>query len=153
MQTADKLNMGPLQSHGHSGDVEIDDRIYHYASKAEKWWLEMVAPGLRTGSVLRLDWQPEPLPLTYRYCKQECKDVYRPDAHIIWDGGEDWWIEIKRGALHQKAASKLKRACKQYPDYDFVMVWYGSMPKRGVAKKRLDGLRPHLHHIWQEKKR
>ena len=136
-----------MQSYGRSGDIVIDDRMYHYASEAEKMWLQMIAPGLQTGSVVSLDWQPKSFPLTYKYDKQDCKDTYRPDAIVVWPDGEEHVIEIKRGFLGEKSASKMRRFCTQYPDKDLVLVWFGSMPRKGVAKRRIDRLRPLLHHI------
>jgi len=141
----------PLMSYGRTGTVLIAGKEYRYASDAERRWLEHMEPALLDRKV-KLVWQPEPFSLTYKHCQQECKDTYRPDARLIWiDTGEEWYIEIKRGALHQKSASKMKRFCQQYPEKKFVLVWFGSLPKKGVAHRRLEALEPHLDHIWRMK--
>lgn len=136
------------QSYGRSGTIVIDGISYHCASEAEALWLQIVAPGLRSGDIRQLDWQPGSISLTYKYSKQECKDTYRPDAHIYWANGDDWWVEIKRGRLDQKSANKLKRACQQYPTMQFVLCWMGRLPKKGVIRRRIERLVPHLHHMW-----
>jgi hypothetical protein len=98
---------------------------------------------------VNLRWQPPGYRLEYKYDKQLCHDIYRPDALLVWnDTGDEWVIEIKRGALHQKSASKMKRFCQQYPDKRLVLVWYERFPTRKVIKRRLDRLRPHLDHVW-----
>lgn len=144
----EKTKIRPQRSYGHAGTIEIDGVRYHCASEAEAKWLQDVCPGLRSGDVSALQWQPAGLPLSYKYDRQQCLEVYRPDAIITWASGEEWVIEIKCGRLEQKAANKLKRACLQYPDRDFVMVWFGRFPTRGPAFRRLNKVRPHLHHIW-----
>ena len=137
-------------SYGNAGTYNINGTDYYCSSDAERMWLELVTPGLASGEVKKLVWQPKPgYAIAYKYDKQDCADVYRPDALFRWLLEEEWVIEIKRGRIEQKSVSKIKRFCMQYPEKKVVVVWYGRFPKKGVAKRRLDRLRPHLHHIWQ----
>jgi hypothetical protein len=145
----EKTKIRPHCSYGRSGTIAIDGVRYYCASEAEARWLQTVCPGLRSGDVSALQWQPAGFPLTYKYSNQECREVYRPDAIITWASGEEWVIEIKYGRLEQKAATKLKRACIHYPDRKFVLVWFGRFPTRGPAFRRLQTLQPHLDHIWR----
>jgi len=138
------------ESFGRTGTIEIAGRLCHYSSLAERRWLQEIEPLLISGDIIDFFWQPPPYPITYKYCGILHQDSYRPDASIRFaDDEKQTIIEIKRGFMAQKATSKIKRFCQQYPEYQVVLVWFGSFPKKGVAKARLDKLRPHLHHVWQ----
>jgi len=142
---------GPLKSYGKSEHVVLNGIDYYCASQAEKWWLEEVTPGLVSGDVVSLVWQPPPSLITYKHARQTLTCNYRPDAIITWKDGDEWVIEIKRGILHQTSASHMKYFAQQYPDKKLVLVWFGWWPTKGVARRRLDALRPWLHHTWRMK--
>lgn len=140
-----------LQTHSKTSHILIQGEDCYCASQAERRWLERIDPILSAGQIAKLHWQPGGFKLAYKYGGHDCADVYRPDAIITWPSGDEWVIEIKRQALHAKAASKMTRFCQQYPEKKLVLVWFGSMPKRGVARRRLDRITPHLGHIWRIK--
>lgn len=141
----------PAQSYGRSGAITIDGVKYQCASETEATWLQMVCPGLINGPLAALQWQPEPFPLDYKVGKQDGRYFYKPDAIVTWDDGDEWVIEIKRGRIEQISARKMKRFCQQYEDRNLVMVWFGRMPKKGPTFRRIEMLRPWLHHIWTVK--
>jgi len=147
----EKQNRRPAQSYGKMGHVLINGEDCRCASEAEAKWLEHISPALRSGDIVEFTWQPPGSPLHYKYDKQDCTDVYRPDAIIRWKDGDEWVIEIKRGRLEQKAASKIKRFCQQYPDRKLVLVWFGRLPSKGPAHTRLNHIRPWIDHIWEMK--
>jgi hypothetical protein len=145
----EKVKRRPQRSYGHRGTINIDGIAYRCASGAEAKWLQAVAPGLKTGNIAALQWQPQGFAIKYNYDRHECKDVYRPDAIITWPNGEEWVIEIKNGRIEQVSGSKMKRFAQQYPDRKLVLVWFGRVPKKGPTARRLARLEPWLHHTWR----
>ena len=141
----------PAQSYGRMGSVLVNGEQCRCASQAEVKWLEHISSAIVSGDIVKFVWQPPGFPLHYKYDKHDCTDVYRPDAIIKWKDEDEWVIEIKRGRLEQKATSKIKRFCQQYPQKDLVLVWVGKLPTKGVALRRLDTIRPWIHHIWEMK--
>lgn len=142
----------PLMSYGRTGYVNVAGHEYYHASDAERRWLVHMEPMLVHKKV-NLTWQPKPFPLKYKYQGNECQYVYQPDALLVWnDTGEEWVIEIKNGAIHQKAKTKMIRFGQQYPEKRLVLVWFGSLPRKGrVVHDRLKAIEPHLDHIWRMK--
>ncbi len=139
---------GPLQSYGNTSHILIQGRDCYCASDAERKWLIHIEPMLAAGEIKEWKWQPKPgYQITYNHGGQVCSYIYEPDAVITWASGAREVIEIKRGALHQRAGTKMKRFCQQY-DECLVLVWFGNLPKKGKIKRRLDTLTPWLHHIW-----
>ena len=149
MMGFEKQRHRSAQSYGRMGCVLINGEECRCASQAEVKWLEHISPAIVSGDIVEFTWQPLGFPLKYKYDKQECKDVYRPDAIIKWKDGDEQVIEIKRGRIEQSAGSKIKRFCQQYPDKNLVLVWVGRLPTKGVALRRLDTIRPWVHHIWE----
>ena len=141
----------PLQSYGKTSYILIQGEDCYCASQAERRWLEHINPMLLAGEITKLIWQPEGSKLAYKYGGHDCADVYRPDARVTWRDGPAWTIEVKNQALHQKSASKMKRFAQQFPDEKLVLVWFGRIPTKGVAHRRLVHLEPWLDHIWRMK--
>ena len=149
--------IGHIPSFGKSGDVEIAGKIYHYASRAELRFLQEIEICLRGEAIQEFVWQPPAFPLTYKHGGSEWTQGYRADAMITWSDSDEWVIEVKRGYMAQKACTKVKRFCQQYPDKKLVLVWIGSLPKapkpgkKGQAYRKLEMLEPLVDHIWQIK--
>lgn len=122
------------------------------ASEAERAWLAEANLAYLAGDIKEIEWQPAPIPVKYRNCETDCTRTYRPDARVVWNGPEgEVWIEVKHGRIEQKAAKNMKAFCLTYPDRKLVLVWKGRLPKKGIMKRRLDSLLPHLDHVWRLK--
>jgi hypothetical protein len=142
---------------GHHHTIELSDRTIHVKSDAEAWFAQELDKCRQAGAVLSWDYEPESFPIQYRYNHQQLCRTYTPDFVVVWnpntsDEGQVY-IEVKRGWLTQKYANLIVDFCQQYPDKKLVLVWYGSVPKRGKGKRYLDKVKRYVHHVSERKAR
>jgi hypothetical protein len=128
-----------------------DGSVFHGKSEAECWFALELARLEQAKAIGPWRYEPESFTLDYKYHRCECRDTYTPDFVTRWDGDSfDTYYEVKRGwgAEGQKYSAKIKRFCQQYPDVRLVLVWYGSLPKKGKGARYTEKVQPWVHHIW-----
>ena len=142
------------ESYGKGGLTFCCGEMIRVKSQAEIRFAEELEMCWQAGAVTIWEYEPQAFAYDYKSHGHQCRGTYTPDFWVKWNqeeilcAHEEVWYEVKRGNITQRAANKIRHFAQQYPDLTIVLVWIGSIPKKGKRKQYFDKAKQHVDHVW-----